>query len=187
MTTPQKHTVGLPTALFFGACVVAALLAGEARAAGDESPPAKPNCPKGQVWDSTSKKCVMQTSQAASDADRTDYAYRLAKDGRYEESLALLDTLNNPHTAKALNYRGYATRKLGRTDEGIGYYLQSVALDPEYAQVREYLGEAYVIKGRLDLAQEQLAKIETLCSKACEEYEDLADAIARAADKPASS
>gem|GEM_PF-5916061 len=103
MTTPQKHTVGLPTALFFGACVVAALLAGEARAAGDESPPAKPNCPKGQVWDSTSKKCVMQTSQAASDADRTDYAYRLAKDGRYDEALALLNTLKNPHTAKALN------------------------------------------------------------------------------------
>jgi hypothetical protein len=27
---------------------------------------------------------------------------------------------------RALNYRGYATRKLGRTDEGIGYYLKSV-------------------------------------------------------------
>jgi hypothetical protein len=24
--------------------------------------PAKPNCPKGQVWDSKSQRCVMQTS-----------------------------------------------------------------------------------------------------------------------------
>ena len=180
MKTCHGTVVGKRTTLFFGACMALALLAGQARASGDESAPPKPNCPKGQVWDSKARKCTMQTSKATSDADRTDYAYRLAKDGRYEEALALLDTLKNPNTAKALNYRGYATRKLGRTDEGIGYYLKSVALDLNYAQVREYLGEAYVIKGRLDLAQEQLVKIKALCSTTCEEYEDLADAIAAA-------
>lgn len=154
-----------------------ALSSSLALANGDDEEPAKPNCPKGQVWDSKSQKCVMQTSSLVPDADRTDYAYRLAKDGRYEEALALLDTLKNPNTAKALNYRGYATRKLGRTDEGIGYYLKSVELDPQYAQVREYLGEAYVIKGRLDLAQEQLQQIKSICGNTCEEYQDLAEAI----------
>lgn len=179
MKSPHQTIPG-SRALLMGVCLAAALLSGPARAAGDEDAPPKPNCPKGQVWDSASKKCVTQVSKAVSDADRTDYAYRLAKDERYEEALSLLDTLQNPNTAKALNYRGYATRKLGRTDEGIGYYLKSVALDPAYAQVREYLGEAYVIKGRLDLAQEQLATIETLCSRTCEEYQDLAEAIAQA-------
>ncbi|VVO72175.1 tetratricopeptide repeat protein [Pseudomonas fluorescens] len=145
---------------------------------GDDDAPIRPNCPKGQVFDSKSKRCVRQTSSLVPDQDRTNYAYRLAKDGRYEEALALLDTLKQPNTAKALNYRGYATRKLGRTDEGIGYYLQSVKLDPQYAQVREYLGEAYVVKGRLDLAQEQLRQIESICgSTQCEEYQDLAEAI----------
>lgn len=145
---------------------------------GDDDAPIRPNCPKGQVFDSKSKRCVRQTSKLVPDEDRTNYAYRLAKDGRYEEALALLDTLKQPNTAKALNYRGYATRKLGRTDEGIGYYLQSVNLDPQYAQVREYLGEAYVVKGRLDLAQEQLRQIESICgSTQCEEYQDLAEAI----------
>ncbi|MEX3776241.1 tetratricopeptide repeat protein [Pseudomonas sp. MYb118] len=148
-----------------------------ALANGEDDAPARPNCPKGQVWDTKSQKCVLQTSHLVPDADRTDYAYRLAKDGRYEEALALLDTLEQPDTAKALNYRGYATRKLGRTDEGINYYLQSVKLDPQYAQVREYLGEAYVIKGRLDLAQEQLQMIEAICGNTCEEYRDLAEAI----------
>ncbi|MFK3795714.1 tetratricopeptide repeat protein [Pseudomonas sp. NPDC088444] len=171
---------GFRNTWLLGACVALVIAAGQARASGDESTPPKPNCPKGQVWDSKTRKCALQTSQATSDEDRTDYAYRLAKDGRYEEALSLLDTLKNPDTAKALNYRGYATRKLGRTDEGIGYYLKSVALDPNYAQVREYLGEAYVIKGRIDLAQEQLVKIKALCSTTCEEYEDLADAIAAA-------
>ncbi len=180
MNTRLTPSRGNRITLFFSACLMLALMAGQARGSGDEPAPPKPNCPKGQVWDSKARKCAMQTSKATSDADRTDYAYRLAKDGRYQEALALLDTLKNPNTAKALNYRGYATRKLGRTDEGIGYYLQSVALDPNYAQVREYLGEAYVIKGRLDLAQEQLVKIKSLCSTTCEEYEDLAEAIAAA-------
>jgi hypothetical protein len=43
--------------------------------------------------------------------------------------------------------------------------------------VREYLGEAYVIKGRLDLAQEQLQHIKSICGSTCEEYQDLAEAI----------
>ena len=165
-------------AVFTAPLLLAVALSGSlALADGDDDAPAKPNCPKGQVFDTKSQKCVMQTSSLVPDADRTDYAYRLAKDGRYEEALALLDTLKNPKTAKALNYRGYATRKLGRTDEGIGYYLQAVKLDPQYAQVREYLGEAYVIKGRLDLAQEQLQQIKSICGSTCEEYQDLAEAI----------
>ncbi|MBV4473499.1 tetratricopeptide repeat protein [Pseudomonas sp. B2M1-30] len=165
--------------MFAAPLLMAAVLTSPlAFAHGDEDEPVqKPSCPKGQVYDSKTQKCVMQTSSLVPDADRTDYAYRLAKDGRYEEALALLDTLKQPNTAKALNYRGYATRKLGRTDEGIGYYLQSVKLDPHYAQVREYLGEAYVIKGRVDLAQEQLQQIKSICGTNCEEYRDLAEAI----------
>ena len=89
------------------------------------------------------------------DSELTEYAYALAKADRFQEALDVLNSLNNPNTPRALNYRGYATRKLGRTDEGIGYYLQSVALDPQYPQVREYVGEAYVIEGKFDLAKEQ--------------------------------
>ena len=109
------------------------------------------------------------------DFELTEYAYSLAKADRYQEAIDVLDMLGDPNTPRALNYRGYATRKLGRTDEGIGYYLKSVALDPNYSQVREYLGEAYVIQGKFDLAKDQLAMIEKLCgSKDCEYYEDLA-------------
>jgi tetratricopeptide (TPR) repeat protein len=113
------------------------------------------------------------------DADLAEYAIVLAKAERYDEALAVLNKMKNSNTAVALNYRGYVTRHLGRVDEGIGYYLRSVKLDPRYAQVREYLGEAYVIKGDMAKAKEQLAVIRTLCGNTeCEEYEDLAKAIA---------
>lgn len=134
-------------------------------------------CPKGQVWSVKKRACLKMKVDAMPDDDMANYAWVLAKADRYDESLEVLDLLHDPNTAKALNYRGFATRKLGRTDEGIGYYLKSVKTDPQYAQVREYLGEAYVIKGRLDLAREQLDTIKTLCGTGCEEYEDLHEAI----------
>jgi tetratricopeptide (TPR) repeat protein len=104
----------------------------------------------------------------------------LAKADRYQDAIDVLDLLDNPNTPRALNYRGYATRKLGRTEEGISYYLKSVALDPNYPQVREYLGEAYIIEGKYDLAKDQLETIEKLCGSECEYYEDLANALTQA-------
>lgn len=147
-----------------------------AQAMGDDTKKT-PDCPKGQVYDSKTKSCMLEKSSMLSDEDKTQYAYHLAKSGRYQQALNLLDTLKQPNTKEAWNYRGYATRKLGRTDEGIGYYQKSIALDANYTLVREYLGEAYMIKGQPSLARAQLAKIKSLCGTGCEEYRDLHAAI----------
>jgi tetratricopeptide (TPR) repeat protein len=156
-------------------------------AAAEKKPPPGLNktdlttCDPGQVWDKKKKKCMERHSGVLPDPDLTEYAYSLAKADRYQEAIDVLDLLDNPDTPRALNYRGYATRKLGRTEEGIGYYLRSVALDPTYPQVREYLGEAYVVEGKFDLAKDQLSTIEKLCgSKDCEYYQDLAEALDKA-------
>ncbi|MGM3192331.1 tetratricopeptide repeat protein [Dickeya dadantii subsp. dieffenbachiae] len=147
-------------------------------AAGDDDTNRKtPDCPAGQVYNSATKQCVPEKTSRLSDQDKTNYAYHLAKKGEYQAALNLLDTLKNGNTAEAWNYRGYATRKLGRTDEGIGYYQRSLALNPNYAKVREYLGEAWLVKGRPDLAREQLKTIAGLCGQNCEEYRDLQAAI----------
>jgi tetratricopeptide (TPR) repeat protein len=138
-------------------------------------------CFPGQVWDMEHQKCLERRSGVLPDPDLTEYAFALTSVDRYQEAIDVLDLLENPNTPLALNCRGYATRKLGRTEEGISYYLRSVALDPAYPQVREYLGEAYVIQGKFDLAKEQLATIEKLCgSKDCEYYHDLAVALEQA-------
>jgi tetratricopeptide (TPR) repeat protein len=191
--TPKDSSVfrrAAATALFLGAVLgaSAALAAGGNDAAspsGDKTPPKSKaelkTCDKGMVWDAKQKKCLAKHSGVLPDSELTEYAYALAKADRFQEAIDVLDTLQNPVTPRALNYRGYATRKLGRTEEGISYYLQSVALDPTYAQVREYLGEAYVTLGKFDLAKDQLATIEKLCgSKECEYYEDLAAALQQA-------
>lgn len=136
-----------------------------------------PDCPKGQVYNSHKKTCVNAQSGLVDDQDLLAYASMLSHTGRPDQALTMLDLLKDPNTAQALNYRGYATRKAGRLDEGIGYYLKSVALDPQYTLVREYLGEAYVIKGEMSLAKEQLSAIEKLCGTTCESYQDLAEAI----------
>jgi tetratricopeptide (TPR) repeat protein len=134
-------------------------------------------CFPGQVWDLEHQKCLERRAGVLPDSKLTEYAFVLAGAGRYEEAIDVLDLLENPNTPQALNCRGYATRKLGRTEEGISYYLRSVALDPAYPLVREYLGEAYVIEGKFDLAKEQLATIEKICGKDCEYYDELEKAL----------
>ena len=78
---------------------------------------------------------------------------------------------------------GYAKRKLGNVDEGMAYYQRALAIDPNNADTREYLGEAYVETGRMDLAKAQLASVQTICGTECEQYEDLAAAIAGQPDE----
>lgn len=174
---PSAMSGRLPqlAALAVGLCLTTT---GIARADGGGAGGSDQTCPQGEVYDGRTMKCVKRQAGVLPDKEMAQYAYALAKAGRYAEAIEVLDLLKDPNTAVALNYRGYATRKLGKTDEGIAYYLKSVALDPHYAQVREYLGEAYVIKGDLARAREQLAEIKAICGTECEEYEDLEKAIA---------
>ena len=157
--------------------IAGGLFAAPAFANDNGSSTSTPSCPRGQVYSDAKRMCVTAQSGIVDDRSLLAYASMLSHNGRYDEALATLDLLQDPNTAEALNYRGYATRKLGRTDEGIGYYLRSVALDPDYTLVREYLGEAYVIKGDLTLAKDQLSEIEKRCGTTCESYQDLAEAI----------
>lgn len=158
--------------------LIFSLLSPLALAMGNNSTESKtPDCPSGQVYDSATQKCVPDKSSSLSDQDKTNYAYHLAKKGEYQAALNLLDSLKNGNTAEAWNYRGFATRKLGRTDEGIGYYQRALAIAPDYAKAREYLGEAWMVKGRPDLAKDQLKVIAGICGQSCEEYRDLQAAI----------
>ena len=47
----------------------------------------------------------------------------------------------------------------------------------------EYLGEAYAEKGKLDLAKAELVKVSAVCGTTCEQYQDLAKAIAGTPDE----
>lgn len=86
-----------------------------------------------------------------------------------------------PGNASFHNGLGYAYRKLGKMDLSFVQYREALRIDPELRSAHEYIGEAYLAVGDKAKAREHLAKLETLCKgKGCEEYQDLAKAIAQA-------
>ena len=174
--------IGLALAAAIGLLGPVLLAPGAARADSGPGGDRNPSCPAGEVYDARTGRCVKPQAHALPDQVLSDYSYTLIKNHRYAEAISVLDLMENPNTAVALNHRGYATRKLGRVNEGIGYYLKSVALDPRYAQVREYLGEAYLVKGDAASAKAQLAAIKQICGTTCDAYQHLAVAIANPAD-----
>jgi tetratricopeptide (TPR) repeat protein len=141
---------------------------------GDDDRPAK-KCPSGKVW--KAGKCVSQSSDALSDEDRARAGRQLARDGQYQEAIAVLETIADKNDARVLTYLGYSHRKLGDVDLGISLYQKALAIDPENIDTREYLGEGYVTKGQLDLAYLELVEIEKRCGTSCEEYRALEKAV----------
>ncbi len=103
--------------------------------------------------------------------NQTDKAYK-----KYEKALQLLIKANTekPNNADTLNYLGFTTRKLGDFSKGEKYYLQGLEIEPDHKGINEYLGELYVVTGRVNLAKERLKILEN-CN--CEEYIELKEII----------
>ena len=141
-----------------------------------------PSCQPGYVYDSNRKTCVKATSGLFDDKQLYAQGRALALAGRYAEALGALTAVRNQNDSMVLTMIGYAKRKSGSFDEGMAYYRRALAIDPKNANTREYLGEAYVEKGRMDLAKAELANVEALCGTECEQYQDLAKAIAGQSD-----
>ena len=83
-----------------------------------------------------------------------------------------------PKNADAFNFLGYAYRWLGKMEESFVNYGRALALDPSHRGANEYIGVAYLKVKQPAKAQEHLARLEKICGKNCEEYKDLAKAIA---------
>jgi len=86
----------------------------------------------------------------------------------------------DPVNADAQNFLGYAYRNQKKFDLAFRHYNEALRLDPAHRGAHEYIGEAYVLVGNKAKAQEHLAALERLCTKRCDEYQDLARAIAQA-------
>jgi tetratricopeptide (TPR) repeat protein len=138
----------------------------------------KASCGTGQVWSSGVDACLDGNSAALSDDDLYLAGRDLGQEGHYAEALKLFFRIKNREQARVLNSIGYSTRKLGDVDKGIDYYHQALALDPNFTKARQYLGEAYLQKGDVQKAKEQLIEIANRCGGPCDDYELLVKAIA---------
>jgi predicted Zn-dependent protease len=125
------------------------------------------------------KKCMKGGRAAMNNEELYAAGYQLAKAGDYKSALEFLTAGTDKKDVRFLTMIGYSTRKLGRVDEGMGYYNQALALDPNSVTTREYLGEAYLQKKDLPGAESQLAEIKSRCGTACESFTELNDEITK--------
>lgn len=82
-----------------------------------------------------------------------------------------------PESADIHNYLGYAYRHLDDLTSSFTHYKEALRIDPNHRGAHEYIGQAYLKAGQPDKAAEHLARLEQICGKRCEEYQDLAKSI----------
>jgi tetratricopeptide (TPR) repeat protein len=165
------------------AAMVVAVLASPAAAMNDGPTTPAPTpaaCPRGQALDPQTKTCVKIQALQLAASERFALAFALNRVGRYDDAIAALDPIAHRRDPLVLTELGFAFRKLGRFDTAIGYYRAALAVDPQAARTRSYLGEGYVALGRLDLARAELAEIERVVGTEAAPYLVLARAIAAA-------
>ena len=85
---------------------------------------------------------------------------------------------SKPDSADAHNYLGYSHRQLDQLEQSFTHYNEALRIDPNHRGANEYIGQAYLRVGKPEKAAEHLARLEKICGKNCEEYQDLARAIA---------
>lgn len=86
-----------------------------------------------------------------------------------------------PRNADVHNLLGYSHRKQARPDlpKAFEHYRLALQIDPGHKGAHEYIGEAYLMDQRPAEAEKHLAQLARLCGNpTCEEYVDLAEAIA---------
>ena len=109
----------------------------------------------------------------------------------YANALPLLQQVvaKDPKSADAYNLMGFATRKSGDPTGSLQYYQQALAIDARHLGAHEYLGEASLMLGRLPEAEQQLARLNSLCTFGCAEHRQLKAAVAdyKAGKRPATN
>ena len=93
-----------------------------------------------------------------------------------------------PRNADVHNLLGYSYRKRAAPDitKAFEHYKTALSLNPKHKGAHEYIGEAYLVDKKPAEAEKHLAALEAICgNKTCEEYADLAKALAdyKAANK----
>lgn len=105
--------------------------------------------------------------KAGKTAEATEkFAKALAK---FEEAIGIYE----PY-AEAWNMIGYCSRNVGDLRRAFDAYDRSLAINPDYEEAHEYLGEAYLKAGNPQKAREQLAWLE---ARKSDEAKELAEAI----------
>ena len=124
------------------------------------------------------------SSSQPSVAERLTDARKAIDSGKWSTASSDLNVSlrEEPRNADVHNLLGYYNRKKPQPDlaKAFEHYNIALKLDPKHKGAHEYLGEAYLMDKKPAEAEKLLASLETICgNKTCEEYKDLAGAIAK--------
>jgi Flp pilus assembly protein TadD len=83
-----------------------------------------------------------------------------------------------PKNADIQNWLGFSQRKLGNLDAAFAAYNEALKLNPKHRAAHEYIGEAYLMAGKVDKAEQHLTELQRLCTPIpCEELKQLKRAV----------
>ncbi|MFM9942730.1 MAG: tetratricopeptide repeat protein [Hyphomicrobiaceae bacterium] len=150
--------------------------AGEAQAQKGAPSAPKVDCSKPA---NKNKAACKNKHRELSDDDLFYAGYWLARKGEYTLALHYLNQAQDANDPRIQTYIGYATRKLGDWNQAMMHYTRALEANPNYTVARAYMGEAFLQKGDKAKAVEQLGEIAARCGVTCDEYKELADALAK--------
>jgi len=105
---------------------------------------------------------------------------KAVKAENWPQAIAHLESAakKHPRSADVHNLLGYAHRKNGNLERSFTHYQRALDLDPEHRGAHEYIGEAWLMRGDATKARSHLNELARICRSDCEEFRDLAKAIA---------
>lgn len=123
------------------------------------------------------------TVSQPSASERISLAREAVKNKDWKKSLAELNLAvkDEPRNADAHNLLAYSLRKQATPNlpKAFEHYKTALSLNPKHKGAHEYIGEAYLMDKKPAEAEKHLTELEKICgNKSCEEYADLAKAIA---------
>ena len=132
---------------------------------------------------SASLAFAADTSSGPSTSQRIATARKSIEAREWNKALSELTTAarEEPRNADIQNLLGYTNRKKSPPDlaRAFEHYNKALSLDPRHKGAHEYIGEAFLMDKKPAEAEKHLSELEKICgNKTCEEYEDLAKAIA---------
>ena len=108
-------------------------------------------------------------------------AMKLIKSKSFEAAINSLKKaeINSKNDPDIYNYLGFANRKLGNLDKASYNYRKALEISPKHKGALEYQGEMYLTLGKLEKAEENLRKLESICFLGCEEEKILKESISK--------
>ena len=167
----------MPRMLVVGAAAFAVLMLSPQAgySAGDPPKPETPKCSDFKKGSPGWKRCM---GQHKDDGSIYELGYTLAKSGAYAEALTVLRSATGQSDPRIQTMIGFSLRKIGHVDAAMAYYTAALSANPNLTNTRQYLGEAFLQKNDASSAKAQLAEIGARRGTGCEDYAELAKAIA---------